>query len=82
MLAMTPSSRKRGISAGAQVLGVLDAEAAVTCAVLASDALEDVEDGGVGTIADGVHHDMEACLVRPGDRRIELLRRRDEQTAV
>ena len=74
MLAMTPSAAKRGMSAAAEVLRVLDAEATVACAVLARDAIVDVEQQAVGAVADGVHHHVQAGLVGAGDPGVEVAR--------
>ena len=51
----------------AQVLTVLVAEAAVAGAVDAGDAVVDVEQDGVGAIADGVHGDLQPRRVRGAD---------------
>ena len=65
-----------------QVLGVLDAEAAVARTVLARHALEDVEQRRVGPIADRVNDHVQAGLVGAGDPAVEILWRRDEQAAL
>ena len=66
--AMTPCAANRGMSAGAQVLRVLDAEAAVLRAVFLRDALVEVEELRVGAVADRVDLDLEPRAVGAGDR--------------
>jgi hypothetical protein len=56
---------------GAQVLGVLDAEPPVPRAVPLLDALVDVEQLGIGPVADGVDLDLEAGPVGGGDALFE-----------
>ena len=56
-----------GDFAGAQMLGVLDAEAPVARPVLLGRLLVDVEDAQVRLVADGVDHDLQAELVRAFD---------------
>jgi hypothetical protein len=55
------------------VLGVLDAEPAVPGSVRAAHAVVDVEQHRVGSLADGVHHHLQARGIRgtdPGFHRI------------
>ena len=66
------------MSARREVLRVLDAEAAVARAVLARDALEDVEQRRVRPVADRVHDDLQAGLVGAGDPRVEIFGRVDQ----
>jgi hypothetical protein len=66
----------------AQVLRVLDAEAAVACAVLLADALEDVEQHADGAIADCVDHHVQAGLVGAGDPRVHLFWRIQQQATI
>ena len=59
----------------AQVLGVLDAEAAVARPVGGGHLGEEVEQHGVGALADGVHRDLETLAVGGGDPAFEAPRR-------
>ena len=61
---------------------MLDAEAAVARAVFLLDALVDVEQHADRTIADRVHHHLQAGFVGAGDPLVEVLRRVDEEAAI
>src|SRR5690606_28257366 len=52
---------------GGEVLGVLDAEAAVAAAVAGFGIGEDAQEPVVGLVADGVDRDVESCCVGAGD---------------
>ena len=67
---------------GCRVLRVLDAEATVSLAVLAGDAIVGVEQQRVGTVADGVHHHVQAGFVGAGDPGVEVFGRVDQQPPV
>ena len=65
--AITPSSRDALDVLGAQVLGVLDAEATVRGSVRRTHAVVDVEQHRVGALADGVHHDLQPGRIGRAD---------------
>ena len=67
MEAITPSFAKRANVGGAQVLRVLDAEAAVARAVAPSRPARRGRGSRVRAVADGVDHDLEAGAVRLSD---------------
>ena len=46
------------------------------------DALVDVEQGGVGAVADRVHHHVQAGRIGAADPGVEIVRRVDEEAAV
>ena len=79
---MTPSLAKRGMSARGEMLGVLDAEAAIARAVFGDDTLEGVEEQRVGAIADRVHHHVKAGFVGTRNPAIQVFGCIDQQPAI
>jgi hypothetical protein len=64
------------------MLSVLDAKPAIAWAVLLRHPLEDIELSPDGAVADGVHHDVEARLIRTGHPSVQVVGGGDVQARI